>query len=259
MTYPDLINKHLSGYTTSGENHRTSSQSHIYLYQKPNAPDLFLKINEGHTDAPLVLEKEAMDWLHNQLPVPRVVAYCQTDTTTYLLTERLLGTSSETEHHRQNPEQTIHILAQALRQIHAQPTTNCPLPTYPIDALIQEARYNVQTGIVTTQSLQKRGDKRTAQEALAQVEVLYPHTQNLAFTHGDYCLPNILIHNAQLSGIIDWGSAGLSDPHRDLVSAQYSIRRNLGPKWVPPFFDHYGRHTINENTLAFFTAIYELT
>ena len=51
----------------------------------------------------------------------------------------------------------------------------------------------------------------------------------------------------------------MGDPHRDLVSAQYSIRRNLGEEWVNPFFDHYGREHINEDILAFYTAIYELT
>ena len=94
MTHPESIQTHLSGYTTTGENHRTSSQSQIYLYQKPNTPDLFLKINIGHTDAPLILEKKAMNWLKGKLPVPRVIAYYETDETTYLLTERISGTSS---------------------------------------------------------------------------------------------------------------------------------------------------------------------
>ena len=94
MTHPEPIQTHLSGYTTTGKNHRTSSQSQIYLYQKINAPDLFLKINIGHTDAPLILEKKAMTWLHGKLPVPRVIAYYKTGDTTYLLTKRISGTSA---------------------------------------------------------------------------------------------------------------------------------------------------------------------
>jgi len=259
MTHPQPIQTHVSGYATTGINHRTSSQSQIYLYQKPNAPDLFLKINMGNTDAPLILEKEAMDWLQDKLPVPRVIAYCQTGETTYLLTQRIDGTSSEQLQHKDNIENTVTILAKGLRTIHNISIAGCPLPQYTAQSLIQEAKKNVQKSIITAQSLQSRGDTRTPQEALDQVISLCPQTEHLTFTHGDYCLPNVMIHNNTLSGFIDWGSAGVGDPHRDLVSAQYSIRRNLGEEWLDPFFDQYGRDQINENTLAFYTAIYELT
>ena len=258
MTHPDPIQKHLSDYTTSGENHRTSSQSHIYLYQKSNAPDLFLKINTGDTDAPLIREKETMEWLHNKLPVPRVVAYHEEGDTTYLITERLVGIPSHDQPYRHDQQTTFRILADGLSAIHNVPTDNCPLPRFTIEGLIQEAEHNIQTGIVTAQSLKERGDSRTPQEAFNQVCALRPKNQQFVFTHGDYCSPNILIHNNQLSGFIDWGSAGLGDPHRDLASAQYSIRRNLGQEWVEPFLDHYGRNKIDQNTLAFFNAIYEL-
>jgi aminoglycoside phosphotransferase len=259
MTHPESIQKHLAGYTTTGENHRTSSQSQIYLYQKVNAPDLFLKINIGNTDAPLILEKKAMNWLQGKLPVPRVIAYCETGETTYLLTERISGTSSEQAPHTDNKKNTVAILAKGLRTIHNISISKCPLPTYSCEDLILEAKKNVQEGIITAQSLQKRGDARTPQEALEQVISLHPQTEHLTFTHGDYCLPNVMIHNNTLSGFIDWGSSGVGDPHRDLVSAQYSIRRNLGEEWLGPFFNQYGRDQINENTLAFYSAIYELT
>lgn len=258
MSYPAPIQTQLSGYATTGENHRTSSQSQIYLYQKPNAPDLFLKINTGDIDAPLILEKKAMEWLQGKLPVPRVVAYHKEKDTTYLLTERLIGISSHEEPYRHNQEITFRILAEGLRAIHSIPTTSCPLPQYTADSLIEEAKHNVQTGIVTAQSLKKRGDSRTPQEALNQVLSLRPKKEQSIFTHGDYCSPNILIDNNKLSGFIDWGSAGIGDPHRDLVSAQYSIRRNLGEEWIAPFFDHYGHDNIDKDILAFYTAIYEL-
>lgn len=258
MTYPDAIQTHLTGYTTTGENHRTSSQSQIYHYQKTNAPDLFLKINIGDTDAPLILEKKAMDWLQGKLSVPRVIAYSESGDTTYLLTKRILGTPSYTEPHSQNPENTVHILAQGLRAMHQIPIADCPLPRYTADTFLNEAKHNVHSGVVTAQSLQERGDSRSPQQALDQVIELCPQEEYLTFTHGDYCLPNILIHNTH-PGFIDWGSSGIGDPHRDLTSAQYSIRRNFGEEWVAPFFDFYGHQHINEEILAFYTAIYELT
>jgi len=258
MMYPDAIQNHLSDYTTSGKNHRTSSHAQVYLFQKIGAPDLFLKISGGDEDAPLLMEKEAMDWLRGKIPVPRVLAYVEIGDTAYLLTERLPGTSSENKPCIENPESTVTILAEGLRCIHAVTVEDCPLPKYIANGLIQAAIHNIESGIVTEQTLNKRGDSRTPQDALSQVQSLRPKTSRLVFTHGDYCLPNILIHNSKLSGFIDWGSAGPGDPHRDLVSAQYSIRRNLGEQWLDPFFDHYGREHLNPDSLAFYTALYEL-
>ncbi|MDA0709870.1 MAG: aminoglycoside 3'-phosphotransferase [bacterium] len=256
MTHPAPIQIHLSKYTTSGENLRTSSQAQVYRYQKSQATDLFLKIHSGHTDVLLFREKEALDWLLGKLPVPRVVAYHETSEAAYLLTEALPGTSSES--HPTPPEATIRILAEGLRAIHAVTATDCPLPRTTADDLILRATQNVGSGRVTSQSLRARGDHRTPGEALHLIQSIRPKSERLALTHGDYCLPNVLIDHTMLSGFVDWGSAGPGDPHLDLASAQYSIKRNLGDPWVDLFYDLYGRHRIDDQALAFYVAIYEL-
>lgn len=251
--FPEPIQSHLSGYATTGENHRTSSTSEILLFQKPGAPDLFLKIDRAGL---LSREKMAMDWLANKLPVPRVLAHCTVESAEYLLTVRLPGQPSYAIADKTG---AIHLLAEGLRTIHSLATDGCPLPEYSAEHLLATAEHTIATGAVTAQSLAQRGDVRTPAQALAEAFALRPEREICAFTHGDYCLPNILIHNGALSGFIDWGSAGIGDPHRDFISAEYSIRRNFGEAWVAPFFDAYGRHLLDAHRLAFYRAIYELT
>src|SRR5439155_1556483 len=72
-----------------------------------------------------------------------------------------------------------------------------------------------------------------------------PAGEDLVLTHGDYCLPNVILRgptlgNPGLAGFVDVGRAGLADRYRDLALASRSIAANLGAAWVAPFFAHYG-------------------
>ena len=49
-----------------------------------------------------------------------------------------------------------------------------------------------------------------------------------AFTHGDYCLPNILGEGAAVTGMIDMGSAGVADVWQDVALCIRSMRTNFG-------------------------------
>jgi len=255
MVYPDPISRHLDGYRTSGQNLKTSSQSQVYHYSKADVPDLFLKIDHGNDGIPIAREKNAMDWLCSKLPVPRVVAYHNTETAEYLLTTRISGIPS---HDTADKAQTVRLLAEGLRAIHAVCIDNCPLPNYCAAALLTQAEHNVTTGLVTVESLTRRGDTRSPAQALAEVHTLKPVQDELVLTHGDYCLPNIMIDSGCLTGFIDWGYAGIGDRHRDFIAAEYSIRRNLGEPWIAPFLDTYGRDEFDESTMNFYRAIYEL-
>ena len=92
-------------------------------------------------------------------------------------------------------------------------------------------------------------------EALDDLENRIPDVERPVTTHGDYCLPNIIIHGDQVSGFIDLGYVGIGDPYRDFISAKYSVRRNLGEEWVQPFFDAFGIESPDEQKLAWYRQI----
>ncbi len=58
--------------------------------------------------------------------------------------------------------------------------------------------------------------------------------------HGDYCLPNVLVQDGRLSGLIDVGGAGLGDPQADLAAGVWSLHYNYGPGHAREFLDAYG-------------------
>jgi aminoglycoside phosphotransferase len=76
------------------------------------------------------------------------------------------------------------------------------------------------------------------------------HSDTL-LTHGDFCLPNLIIHRGQLNGIVDWGKSGSGDLYRDLAAMEGSLLRNLGYPAMKEFFavlgldyDEYSREKI---------------
>ncbi|WP_309707507.1 phosphotransferase [Armatimonas sp.] len=84
----------------------------------------------------------------------------------------------------------------------------------------------------------------------------------LAFCHGDACLPNFMIEAGTITGIVDWGEGGWADPRYDLATALWSLRRNSNgdpktPRYQDAFLRGYGWEGGVES-LRLFEAFYTL-
>ena len=67
-----------------------------------------------------------------------------------------------------------------------------------------------------------------------------------ALLHGDYCLPNIMLQNWQLTGFIDVAEGGAGDRHYDLAWGLWTIMFNLKDrKYGDLFLAAYGRDKID--------------
>ena len=75
--------------------------------------------------------------------------------------------------------------------------------------------------------------------------------------HGDFCLPNALIGDTRVSGLVDLGQLGVADRWRDLAIATWSVTWNLGPGWESLFLEAYGVRPAPRKQ-AFYRLIYDL-
>jgi aminoglycoside phosphotransferase len=73
------------------------------------------------------------------------------------------------------------------------------------------------------------------------------------FIHGDFCLPNVLVHDGRVSGLVDVGRAGLGDPLDDLAAGVWSLQYNFGPGLGPglarEFLDAYGAEPMTDRAV----------
>jgi aminoglycoside phosphotransferase len=174
----------------------------------------------------LLEETKKMQWLEaNGIPVPNVIEYAQHEQHEYLLMTELVGTDAS---RAADPKTAVRALALGLQRLHSLPT-DCPFDRR-LDKTLREAQQNWQNGLVDESDFD---ESRVG----ADVAVLYQHLleqrpiEHLVFTHGDYCLPNIVLNNNQISGFIDLGRAGLADACQDLALMTRSLESDHNPKF----------------------------
>lgn len=79
--------------------------------------------------------------------------------------------------------------------------------------------------------------------------------QSRVLLHGDYCLPNIILNNWKLSGVIDVGGGGVGDRHLDIFWGIWTLWFNLKiNKYHERFLDAYGRDKADESILKIVAA-----
>jgi aminoglycoside phosphotransferase len=57
--------------------------------------------------------------------------------------------------------------------------------------------------------------------------------------HGDYCLPNVLVEDGRLTGLVDVGRSGLGDPRDDLAAGLWTLHYNFGHGYGRQFLEAY--------------------
>ena len=58
--------------------------------------------------------------------------------------------------------------------------------------------------------------------------------------HGDYCLPNVLVKQGELSALVDVGLSGLGSPEVDLAAGVWTLHYNYGKGFARTFLEAYG-------------------
>ena len=58
--------------------------------------------------------------------------------------------------------------------------------------------------------------------------------------HGDYCIPNVLVEDGRLSGLVDVGGSELGSPEKDLAAGVWTLQYNYGKGFARTFLDAYG-------------------
>lgn len=200
---------------------------------------LYLKIIKEADSMSLESESRILKWIDGRLPTPSLLYYNAVDGDEYQLTTEVKGTPTYQVEPNER-EHAVKVLGETLRSIHSLDPASCPIDNR-LDNRLRTLR---ESGVKTSHLVDKPDE-------------------SLVFTHGDYCLPNIIVRGRELSGVIDWDYAGLADPYADLAACIWSMGYNYGLKetaerWEPYFLMVYDLDDLDVGKLAYYRSIMEL-
>jgi aminoglycoside phosphotransferase len=237
-TLPKNLAKAVSSYAWR-QIHLGLSPSNVFRLNAPNKNSLYLKISPRIPGFSLLNEKIRLDWLKNRLPVPEVLLFCEDENTDYLLLSEISGTAASDDSLQKDVPRIIEQLVNGLKMIHELPFEDCPFDE-PLDYKIELVRGRMLKGLVDETDFDEERQGRTAEDAFRELIETKPTNEDLVFTHGDYCVPNVILKDGKLSGFVDLGNAGVADRYQDIALLTRSICYNFGREWEEKAFEIYG-------------------
>lgn len=170
-----------------------------------------------------------MQWLEGKLPVPKVLAFEIQESRSFLLMSRVQGDMACSEYYLEHPQVLLEALAKALKMLWALDIQDCP-NVRDLDAELEEGAYRVANHLVDLEDAEPdtfgEGAFESPEHLLKWLEENRP-VQEPVFSHGDFCLPNVLLADGEVSGFIDLGDAGVGDKWRDIALCYRSLKHNF--------------------------------
>jgi len=198
------------------------SQSEVIIFG-----DMVLKteIYTSDTDSTIQMIK----WLQNRLPVPEIICHEVCEDKSYTLMSRVKGRMSCDVYHMEQAEETVALLAEGLKMLWSADISDCPRTLTFADDL-KTARYHVENDMIDMQAtdynLLKENGFNDVSQLLPWLEKNVPEN-DMVLSHGDYCMPNVLIEDGKISGFIDLGECAVSDRWKDIAMCYISLKNNF--------------------------------
>ena len=218
---------------------------------------LYLKTCAAAVSLSFAHEVRILHWLHHRLPVPEVVEYARDASYEYLILTQIPGENCVDAIRTHERAHLVDLLASGLRTVHSLDTSVCPFDER-IAAKLEKARCNLDNNLVDEDDFDEERRDMTGRDVFRALQLTRPPEDDLVFTHGDYCLPNIILRGDAVSGFVDLGRAGIADRYHDLAIASRSVCHNLGPDYERLFFESYGMDHVDEERVTYYRMMDEL-
>jgi len=208
-----------------------------------------LKIGKSRCAEDLRNEVARLNFLSGRLPVPEIFIFIEKNGCACLLISKLQGTAGHVSCGTYSIDNIIQRYAESLQRIHCLAVEDNSMPQA-ISKIFSCAEKMVSEKKINCVEFEK-ATSMTPVQLLNYLEKRMGDVRENIFTHGDYCLPNIIL-NTDTTSVIDWGQGAISNINRDFMSVELSIRMNFGEGYIKMFYDYYHGETPNPELIQYF-------
>ena len=243
---PDEIQKLISGariYDSS-----CSNAARVYFIDKDGGYYL-KKADKGA----LSREARMCKMFSERSLTSKLVAYTS-DNFDCMVTERVKGEDCTFAKYLDDPERLCDTLGEILYSLHSESfdINICEDYTKKYLAL---AKKNYESGNYDKLAFPDSFGYKSADEAWSALCEGAKDLRSDTLSHGDFCLPNIMLDDWSFSGFIDLGNGGVGDRHVDIFWGIWTLEFNLKTNaYRDIFIDAYGRDLVNEDVLRVISA-----
>lgn len=130
----------------------------------------------------------------------------------------------------ERPDELIPLLSKAIKMLWSVDIKDCPV-NKELDGELLKAEYRVEKGLVDISDSEpdtfgENGRFKDPKELLDWLKANKPSYEP-SLSHGDLCLPNIIIDNGDISGFIDMDNFGIADKWEDIALCYRSLIHNF--------------------------------
>ena len=211
MKIPSVIREKIDGKSYRQEDIGRSGSA-VLMFD-----DMVLKIEK--TCAAADNEYAILSWLDGKLQAPRVIAFARDGGYNYLLMTRLSGVMACEA--GQDPAAVVRGLARGLQALWTVDISDCPL-LWDVDTKLASAKERMAT-------LSGKPEDAAFSDYASLYAFLSENRpkEELVFSHGDYCLPNVFLSGEEPCSFLDLGCAGIADKWYDIHMCLWSLRYNF--------------------------------
>lgn len=193
--------------------------------------DFVLKI-QPHTELS-ANEASFMRYLEGKVLAPEVLAYETQNGTDYLLMSKLEGKMIFADKYLSNQALLLEKAGEILHTLWKLPVQDCPCDMT-LKRRLRLAQYNVEHDSVDLENINPKllgeNGRFKTPEKLLQWLIDNKPSEELSVSHGDFCLPNIIVCGDKV-GIIDFPFGGIADKYSDIALLYRSAKSNLAGKY----------------------------